>query len=220
MVEVHPIHLGTANAYLIANSRGGYLIDAGMPGRADAILEVIAQRGAKELCLIFITHAHIDHYGSAKALRERTGAPIAIHEADADWMAQGKTPVGSGRGRGVLLAALMSVFDPLFRAPSTPPDVRLRDGDSLDVYGLDGRVVHTPGHTPGSSSLVIDDQFAFVGDLLSTQGDPHIQRFFAHDWSKIQESVARILALEPARVYAGHGKKPLSGEKLRASVNS
>jgi len=214
-LQVHNISLGMARAYLVESEAGLALVDAGLPRYERSVLRRMRTLGWDDLQLIFITHAHLDHYGSAAALRRLTGAPIAVHRADGEAMARGETRLGSVRGRGRLLRAFLPLFGPCLRPEPTVADLLLSDGDDLGAYGLDAVVLHTPGHTPGSSCLLVEGQVAFVGDLLSTIGRPHVQRFFADDWSLIPGSLARLQALRPEWVYVGHGRRPLSGQALQ-----
>ena len=106
-LPVHNIPTGMSTAYLIESDGGLALVDAGLPRYERRVLRRMRALGRDDLRLIFITHAHLDHYGSAAALRRLTGAPIAIHRADGDTMARGDTPLGSVRGRGRLMWALL-----------------------------------------------------------------------------------------------------------------
>jgi hydroxyacylglutathione hydrolase len=213
--RVHPVFTGLSTTYLVESEAGTILVDAGCPHYERSILRRVRALENGSLRLIFVTHAHLDHYGSAAALRRLTGAPIAIHRADAGAMAEGKTPIGSVRGSGWLMWTLLRLFEPHVRPEPTPPDLLLEDGDDLRAFGLDAAVVHTPGHTPGSSSLVVEGRVAFVGDLLSTTVCPRVQRSFADDWSLIPHSLARVQELRLEWVYAGHGRRPLSRASLQ-----
>jgi hydroxyacylglutathione hydrolase len=212
--RVHLITMGIAPAYLIESDAGLVLVDAGLPGYECRVLRRMQALERDGLRLIYITHAHLDHYGSAAALRRLTGAPIAIHPADADVMACGASPVGATRGRGRVMWPILRQFERLLPHEPTPPDVLLNDGDDLRAYGLGAVVVHTPGHTPGSTCLLVEGRLAFVGDLLANSILPRVQRSYAHDWSLIPRSLARVQALDPEWVYPGHGR-PLSGERFR-----
>ncbi|MDY6876535.1 MAG: MBL fold metallo-hydrolase [Chloroflexota bacterium] len=212
--------MGIATAYLIESASGLVLVDAGLPHHEQSVLRRMQALGQDDLRLIFITHAHLDHYGSAAALRLFTGAPIAIHRADGDMMARGETHLGSVRGRGRLMWALLRLFGPYLRPEPTPPDLLLDDGDDLRAYGLDAVVLHTPGHTPGSSCLIVEGRVAFVGDLLSTSVRPHVQRSCADDWALIPESLNRLQVLGLEWVYAGHGRRPLSGKILQRMASN
>ena len=215
---VHPIPLGMSRAYLLANAAGLYLIDAGCPRQEKRILRAMHTLERDDLRLIFITHAHFDHYGSAAALRDATGAEIAIHQADADAMARGDTILGDTRGRGRLVGPFLPFAEFLIGAPPTPADILLEDGDSLSQWGLDATVLHTPGHTVGSSCLLAEGRLAFVGDLLTAGRQLHAQRFYADDWSQIPTSIGRLLARRPERVYAGHGNRTLTATELHELI--
>jgi glyoxylase-like metal-dependent hydrolase (beta-lactamase superfamily II) len=202
-------------AHLIGGARGWIVVDSGSPGYGPSIARQIAQLGGGELALIYVTHAHFDHYGSAAALRRLTGAPIAIHRADAEAMARGETPLGSVRGRGWLGKLALPLVEAILHPEPTPADLLLDDGDDLHAYGLDTFVLHTPGHTPGSSSLIVADRLAFAGDLISTTIHPHPQALYACDWTALAQSLARLQALHPAWTYAGHGRRPINDQALQ-----
>jgi hydroxyacylglutathione hydrolase len=190
------------------------LVDAGLPGEERAILRRIRAAGGGHLRLIVITHAHLDHYGSAAALRRLTGAPIAIHRADGEALARGETPLGSARSWGKVVQVLLPLFERVLRPEPTSADLRMEEGDSLEQFGLEATVVHIPGHTPGSICLVVEGQFGFVGDLVSTNGRPHVQHLYAQDWSLLQESLHRLRGLGLVRLYPGHGRRWLDGQAL------
>jgi len=215
-VEVHSIHLGFSVAHLVACPRGLLLIDAGLPGCDCRILRAIEWLRRDDLKWIFVTHAHVDHYGSVAALRRLTDARIAIHAADAEPMARGETRLGDIRGRGWLMWALFRLVDPLLRPEPVSADRCLTDGGQLTGLGCEAVVVHTPGHTPGSATLVVGqgERRAFVGDLLSATGRPHAQCCFADDWSLIPRSVTRLQGLGPAWTYTGHNRCPITARKL------
>jgi glyoxylase-like metal-dependent hydrolase (beta-lactamase superfamily II) len=170
----------------------------------------LRQLGLSELRLIYLTHAHLDHYGSAAALKSLTGAPIAIHRLDSQALGRGETHLGQVRGRGRLIQAVFPLIELLLRPSPLDPDVLLEDGDRLDEYGLAGQIVHTPGHTDGSSALWLKEGILFAGDLVSSIEKPHVQRFFAQNWTSISESLQRLQDLKPKWVYPGHGARPLS----------
>jgi len=221
-VHIHTIPLGMASAYLVESDEGVVLIDAGTPHQERTILRHLERLGRNDLRMIFITHAHFDHYGSAAAVRRATGAPIAIHEADRDAMARGETPIGTARSYGRLTILAAPLLDRWFRPEPTAPDVILQDGDDLTRFGIPGRVVHTPGHTFGSCCLLLESGVAFVGDLVATVVRPRLQRIYAQDWDLLQRSLERLAELAPKRLYPGHGRYPLDGltfQRLVANRN-
>lgn len=192
------------------------MVDTGAPKSENKILRKFKELNRFDLKLIFLTHAHIDHYGCANSLRKVTGARIAIHHADENDLAAGNTNLGYTRGRGKFIGRIFPLIEKVLNPVPTPADILLQDGDELTEFGFEGRILYTPGHTIGSSSLILQNNYAFVGDLLSSNGKPHIQRYFAQDWSQIPESVKVLQAINPEWVYTGHGKNPISNAALQA----
>jgi glyoxylase-like metal-dependent hydrolase (beta-lactamase superfamily II) len=212
-VRVHYVPLLESRVYIIESDSGVVMVDAGWPSRAQAILETMRQIGRTDLRLIFITHAHFDHYGSAIAIRRATGAPIAIHHADAAAMARGTTQIGMVRSWGLLGKPLLPFTERLLRPEPTSADIHFHDGYRLDQFGLDAVALHTPGHTAGSCCLLVNGDAIFVGDLFSSRPRLGPQACYAQDWARIPAGVQRVLAFEPQWIFPGHGK-PVNRERF------
>ena len=214
-MKVHKIQLRMSLAYLVESEQSLILVDAGLRGEEGRIMAAISQLDRPDLDLIYITHAHLDHYGSAAAIRRLTGAPIAVHHADGQAMAAGETRLGQARGRGRILAALLPLVHPLLRPEAAEADILLQDDQRLDDFGLEAMALFTPGHTRGSTCLIVENRLAFSGDLVTTTGGPHVQRSFAEDWDQIPASLHRLQQIAPQWVYPGHGRRLLSGAALQ-----
>jgi glyoxylase-like metal-dependent hydrolase (beta-lactamase superfamily II) len=212
-VRIHYVPAGATSAYLVETDGGLTLVDTGLSYAAQTIQSRLAALGRDDLCLIYITHAHIDHYGAAAELRRATGALIAIHAGDAEALAAGDTRLGNVRDWGWSEMPLPLVEE-LIRVEPTEPDIIVEDGQHLTHCGLDATVVHTPGHTAGSSTLLVEGKYAFAGDLLSTTGGLHAQSSYAQDWSQIAPSVEKLRSLEPELVFPGHGQTAATGAML------
>jgi glyoxylase-like metal-dependent hydrolase (beta-lactamase superfamily II) len=213
--QVHSLRLGLGRAYLLEFPKGMILVDCGSPGQERKVIHALHRLGRSDLRLIFITHAHLDHYGSAAALRRISGAPVAIHRLDAAAMARAQTNVGKARSFGRLIRLAIPLAESLLNPEPLQADLLVDDGDDLGIADLQARVLHVPGHTAGSTSLIVQDRLAFAGDLILTTGYPRFQKFFAQDWSLIPSSVRRLQALHPEWVYPGHGKSALHGDELQ-----
>ncbi len=162
---VYRIALGYVNAYLIDGDEGVTLIDTGLPRKEGAILGALAKvgRDLDEVAAIVITHAHVDHVGSAAVVKRATGAPLYASAADAPAI------------RGEVANPTPPFAD---RVPFLKPLIRLLPGGAaVDVDHVVGEsetstlpgdleVVDTPGHTPGHRSYVLKRAggVMFVGD--------------------------------------------------------
>ncbi len=217
-LTIHALNLRMSLAYLIENEQGVYLVDAGLSGEEGRILNYLRKIDRSDLKLIFITHAHLDHYGSAAALRRLTGAPIAIHGADARAMESGHTRLGSANGLGRVIASCLPLVHPLLKPEPAEADLLLEHGDLLNGIGLNAELLHTPGHTAGSSCLLVEERLAFVGDLITNSGKPRLQRYFAQDWTLIPQSFKLLLDRRPELAYTGHGDEPIRHDQLSKLV--
>jgi len=214
-ITVHAILAGIGWAYLVETPNGVILIDTGSRGQERCILNVLNGLNHNDLRLILITHAHLDHYGSAAAVRRATGAPVAAHSGDASSMSKGETDLGDVRGWGKFVEFTMPLVQRFLRPEPTAVDIVIEEGWRLDEFGLDAFVAHTPGHTPGSVSVILDGGLIFAGDLVSARGWPHAQWFYATDWSKIPSSIERLKTHHPAWVFTGHSRRPIGGSAFR-----
>lgn len=213
-VHIHPLNCGLGMAYLFELPQGLFLCDTGSPGQAKRIVKKMEALRRTDLKAIWITHAHYDHYGSAAALRQLTGALIGVHPADAESLKRGQSPLGTARHYGVLFRPALALLDPILPLAATQPDFTLEDGESLARFGFNATVLHTPGHTPGHSCLLLPDGIVIVGDLVAGIRRKRLQRLVATDWSELPGSLARLQAASPAWVYTGHSPHPVPGSDL------
>ncbi len=142
--EVIPVGMLQCNCSVLGDSetREAIVIDPGE--EAERILDVI-QRHGFHVRAILCTHTHIDHVGALAALRRATKAPVLIHEADLDTY---RTLATQAQWLGIPTPEISEIDD------------FLREGETLRWAGFSVRVLHTPGHTPGSVSLVVESNGA------------------------------------------------------------
>lgn len=221
--RIHQLKLGPANAYLIEGRDGLILVDTSLTIFANRILKEIEALDRGPLCLIYLTHGHIDHYAAANALRKATGAPVAAHKDDAAAIEAGETRLGSVRN-WQWTVPWMPYIERMVRVEPTAVDILLDDGDAVTACGIDAISVWTPGHTPGSSSLLVrmtdtasakQTTHIFVGDLIANSGNPRIQRTYAQNWRQLLPSVVKTTALQPDYYYPGHGPAPITLQQVQ-----
>ena len=219
MSEVIQITLGRSiNTFLIKGEQH-ILVDTGNPGHDKKILEELEELGVnpEDIALIVITHGHSDHFGSVAEMKEITGAPVAIHESDAEYMRLGRNAEIIPRTLlGKLLTPLGWILEKVMAKP-TPldADMIIQGEISLDEYGIDGRIIPTPGHTSGSVSVYLSSGEAIIGDLIMAmirKSKPGLP-MFADDMDEVMSSIDAILELSPKVIYATHGG-PFSPESV------
>ncbi|MDP2233563.1 MAG: MBL fold metallo-hydrolase [Actinomycetota bacterium] len=169
MLNVHRIPGPMAAAYLIETGDALFLVDAGFVGHGRAVLRAIRALGrhADELRLALVTHAHLDHFGGLAELRDVAAFEVGCHPAHVEALAEGRGLVSPAVKPGwPTYVAIARRVLPRLRIRGTGPVTALADGESLHARGLPGRIVHTPGHSPGCISLLLDEGTAIVGDLV------------------------------------------------------
>lgn len=210
---VYPIPLGFSVAYLLVGKKGAVLVDAGFPGSERRIARFLERLGIRmeELGLIVLSHAHPDHCGALPALRAASGAPIAAHPEAGRRLRGAPVPLPVPRRlRGRAMALLARAWARRLALPELPIDVPLEDGASLEPFGLEGCVLHTPGHTADSVTLLLEGGVALVGDLVTSRnGRAVAQPYFIEDETALRNSIARLSALGVRLLYTGHSVRPL-----------
>lgn len=207
-MRVETLFTGVANTHIIENENGIVIIDAGMPHMTQRILGKIRARGyaPQAVRLILLTHGHIDHVGSAVALKRLTGAPIALHAADIPLTATRALKIPPGRSPSTeTIGKVLRALGWLAPIDTFEPDILLEEGQSLRDLGFDARVVHTPGHTAGSVTFVTQDGAAFVGDAILNLVHVAFPLFW-EDANAAHASACKIQSLNPRVCYSGHGK--------------
>jgi glyoxylase-like metal-dependent hydrolase (beta-lactamase superfamily II) len=186
----------STNVHVLADARTreAIAIDTAIPSLAWIVDELAARDWT--LKLIVSTHNHWDHIGDNAAVAGQTGARIAVHALDREGLLHPHP-----------------LWAP-FEIPPSVPAVELAEGGEIRFGDIRLRVLHTPGHTPGSVCLLsADDGVLFSGDTL-----------FAGGWGRIDlpggsaeaivGSIARLTELEdPVGVLPGHGPTTTIGRE-------
>ena len=196
-VQIYLIKIGINRCYLVKDE-GAILIDAGGPNKIKSFQKAFRKYSIlpDEIKLIVLTHGDIDHVGSARDLKEFTGTQIAIHQNDKDLFEKSlhNFPSGVSKWGKFMHALLNPVLKSLVpRIPGGKADIILDDKDySLTDFGIHGRIVHTPGHTPGSVSVLLDSGDAFVGCMAHNNPPFRLKPglpIFAHDIEAVKSLI-------------------------------
>jgi hydroxyacylglutathione hydrolase len=209
------IGLSGVNCYLLTAGDGFVLVDTGLSSKRAKLERRLALAGCTpgRLKLILLTHGDIDHVGNAAYLREAYGAKIAMHADDAGMAETGDADLGrkprpdhvAMTGRFIRVAGTLAELMRRGTGLTTfTPDELAADGDELGAYGLDARVLHLPGHSPGSIGVLTAAGELICGDLLYNWRRPSVP--ICDDAAAFRASMAKLGGLHVATIYPGHGK--------------
>jgi len=222
-VRIHRIYGLMACTYLIETPESLFLIDAGFMGHGRTILRKIQALGRlpEELRLVVITHGHLDHFGGLAKVLGACQALVAAHPAHADVIAHGGRIISPGRSRwGRTYERIARLVMPRLRVGDVGPVLTLQDGQLLHGFGLPGRVIHTPGHSDGCLTVLLDDGTALTGDLIQGKRLPtRVPELpsMALDAERAHASWRQVLDTGAGRFLPAHGR-PFSAEELVATM--
>ena len=219
------LNLGITKCYLLECSGGYLLIDTAYHNSYKRFRKAIDALGVElnQIRYLLLTHHHDDHAGFAARLVEETGCTPIFHQEAFPALSQGKSeetmkPVNRCVG------TVFSVFQVIHREFSYPRLAAAENGilisgdnhDLLNSIEIDGKILHTPGHTRDSISVVLSDGNAFVGDAAMNFLNfcrINYRPIFIEGIDSVFASWRKLIDHGAKWIYPAHGK-PFSADKL------
>lgn len=203
IVETIPVGPLQCNCTILGDlvSRKAIVVDPG--GDAEILLERLVELNLHVERIIH-THAHLDHFLASGKMKEATGAKLALHREDLFlWD---------------MLEDQCRLFGIPFEPPP-PPDQWLENEEEIDLNDLQGKALHTPGHTPGSMCFLFESQKLLIAGDTLFQGSIGRTDLWGGDFKKIEKSIQEKLYTldEETSVITGHGESTSIGHEMRAN---
>ena len=219
------LNLGITKCYLLRYPEGYLLVDTAYPNAYDRFCKAVAALGVElnHIRYLLLTHHHDDHAGFAARLVEETGCTLIFHQEALVALSQGRSeetvkPVNRCVG------AVLSVFQLIhgesgYPRLAAPENGILISGDNCDLLnsiGIDGKILHTPGHSKDSISIVLSDGSAFVGDAAMNFLNfcrIKYRPIFIEDIDSVFASWRKLTKHGAKWIYPAHGR-PFSADML------
>lgn len=201
--------VGYSNSILLINGNNSIIVDTGVKGHLNHFKEIFAKFNLvpNDIKLIILTHVHYDHTGNLQALKKITGAKVLVHKNEFNNLKKGFIPIPTGQGK---YSSLISKFGkwvyPKYASPR-PFTADLINNEEFDLieFGIDGKVISTPGHSAGSQSVLIGNKL-ISGDTFVNLKNGKIFPPFANEPRLLLKTWQRLFDIGIKEIYPGHGK--------------
>jgi len=201
---IYHITQGTSNSYLVLDGDDSVLVDTGYMRSRDTLREKLDDLlGGRDLSWLVLTHTHYDHAENAAMVKKHYNARIVVHKDGAEHLKQGCSPIPCGTNLITrLLVGVGRKINRISRYESANPDILVDDNYHLTPHSY---LLHTPGHTEGSMSLIVDGEVALVGDAMFGVFSWSIFPPFANDVPTMKKSWDKLIKTGCAIFLPGHG---------------
>ena len=198
---------GRSHVFLLSKGGQNILVDTSPSACWRKLDRQLQRLGLDRLDALILTHTHYDHAGNAVRLQEKYEAKVIVHCAEGPFLARGESIIPKGTnflGR-LLIDHLGKKLAPRLTCPPCRPDILVDDVFPLTDYGFNAFIMHTPGHSPGSQSVIVDDEIALVGDAMFGIFPGSAFPPFASDARQLVESWGKLLTTGCRLFLPAHG---------------
>jgi glyoxylase-like metal-dependent hydrolase (beta-lactamase superfamily II) len=209
-ITIHKAVWGRCNCYLVSNEDRFLLVDAGRGKSWKSLNRGIQGLGVTRDSAIslVLTHCHFDHAENAAIFKKTYKASIIVHTSEGDCLKKGdNSPISGTIFLTKVLVGMAARTKLLARLRYEPADYDLLVDEklALEPFGFPGFILHTPGHSPGSISVVIDNEVAIVGDAIFGVLRGSVFPPFAEDTVSMVESWKKLLDTGCGIYLPAHG---------------
>ncbi len=196
-----------SNVFILKNNVSTALIDTGPEFMWKTLLKKLNQIRVNQINLIILTHSHFDHAANANKIKEKYNAQVVIHNSEAAYLLAGTNilPAGTNPISKLLVRVFAKQFISIAKYKPCHPDILVDDFFDLSSYGFNAFLIHTPGHTEGSISIIIDNELAIVGDTMFGVFPWTIFPPFAIDTVQLVKSWEKLLNTKCRVFLPSHG---------------
>jgi glyoxylase-like metal-dependent hydrolase (beta-lactamase superfamily II) len=205
--EIFRILSGRSNVFLLTNGTKNVLIDTSISHHWNKLLRCLNNLGVTHIDLLVLTHTHFDHAGNAWKIKEKYQAPVIVHRCEASFLESGTMiiPNGTNIVTKALINALGKLVEPKLNYKPCKFDVLTDEKFELSEFGFQAYILHTPGHSNGSLSVIVDHEIALVGDAMFGVFKNSIFPPYAEDVPQMIKSWGKLLDTNCSVFLPSHG---------------
>ena len=210
------LHVSYTGPVIIKGENQYILVDTGPEKKMNELLEQFRfhRIEPEKISLIILTHTHYDHTGNLSELKELTRAKVVVNSREAEWLRTGLMPIP--RGTNIFSRMIVGLGDFLMPGYASPrpfdADIFVDDEMDLSPWGVNGKIIHTPGHTEGSQSVIIGTH-GITGDcFFNVKGI--VFPPFANNPAQLLETWQKLFDMGIETIYPGHGPR-FSADKAK-----
>ncbi|HPT15120.1 MAG TPA: MBL fold metallo-hydrolase [Bacteroidales bacterium] len=198
---------GRSNVFLLTNSSSAILIDSGIGLMWSGLRDRLLKLGIQHIDYLVLTHAHFDHVNNAKKIVDNFGAKVIIHEAEAEYLAKGEMVMISSTNAFIrqMIKTLSGFTLMNISCRPCPYYLTFKQRFDLDQFGFNAYIMHTPGHSQGSASIIVDNEIAIVGDAMFGVLPWSVYPPFLQDEKQLVESWRKLLETGCDLFLPSHG---------------
>jgi glyoxylase-like metal-dependent hydrolase (beta-lactamase superfamily II) len=198
---------GRSNVFLLTNERANILIDTGVKFMRGVLESSFSEMKISHIDYLILTHTHFDHVANADWIKKKYGAAVIVHRSEAPYLASGKgfLPAGTNPFTKILISIAAKKVLTIIKCEPCQYDILVDSWFSLNIFGFNAYIMHTPGHSPGSISVIVDDEIALVGDTIVGTFKWTLFPPFGDDVNQLLKSWEKLLDTKCSLFIPAHG---------------
>jgi hydroxyacylglutathione hydrolase len=211
---------GRSNVFLLTNGIVNILIDTSVPRNYHKLVKRLKSLSIGYIDYIILTHSHYDHAGNASAIKESFKTNIILQKDEMNYLKKGDITIPKGTNIFTYFITKQFGFlaTTLLKCPVCESDIIFDAIFDLNEFGFDSYIIHTPGHSIGSSCVIVDNEIALVGDTMFGVFPWSVFPPFADDAKQMVSSWGKLLATNCSLFLPSHGREK-TREQLKIEYN-
>ncbi|MHC1780660.1 MAG: MBL fold metallo-hydrolase [Bacteroidales bacterium] len=198
---------GRSNSYLIKMGLTNILIDPGLEISSGRLLKNLVSANCNKLDYLILTHTHFDHCSAVNTITKRFPCKVVVSKYEKEFARNGFTPIPEGTNFFSRMVVNMGVKFENIVGHYKPFDTAIEVGEILDLFlhGVNIKIIHTPGHSAGSLTIIADNEISITGDTLFGVFRKSVMPPFANDVNLLLKSWKVLIDSGCKRFLPGHG---------------